>query len=513
MEDEPFNLLDHMAQYDPRLFLTSEGRRAATKMDPLCFSVVYFRDSLRMKDGPHVGEVSFSQFHLDLCDKALRWALCEIGFKAIRDAWIAPRDCGKSTWMFLILPMWALAHGHRRFAAAFADTAGMAEGHLATFKRELAENAYLRRDFPNLCRPKRRPSGVSDTDRRDMYLSASGAVFAARGIDSNALGLKVGNQRPDLIILDDIEQMDGSGYSLYQKTQRLRAVIDGVLPMNNFAVVQAVGTVVMRDSIIHDLVKQQSAPSTTPAWVAEEKFSAHYYPAIVIRPDGRETSVWPQKWPMAVLNAERHKSSFPMTFMNQPRTADSPYWRDAHFITAMPDRTRFAPTHRVISVDPGVTTKRSSDFTGIAVVSYYESARMVVLEHAQAFMGSGPQIRAKVLELAAQFDAPQIVVESNQGGDLWRSTFEPLPHGVQLVLKHQDRSKEVRWALALRLWDNSRVVHDPDGDVSAFEDQAVSVPHSAHDDVVDCVVTAVLHLAGKLLEPPPRRATSRSYVP
>lgn len=45
--------------------------------------------------------------------------------------------------------------------------------------------------------------------------AALGLSFAARGIDAASLGMKVGEKRPDLLILDDIEP-DESSYSAYQ---------------------------------------------------------------------------------------------------------------------------------------------------------------------------------------------------------------------------------------------------------------------------------------------------------
>ena len=41
-------------------------------------------------------------------------------------------------------------------------------------------------------------------DRVSLYHARSGFVFAAAGMDSSNLGMKVGDRRPDLLILDDI---------------------------------------------------------------------------------------------------------------------------------------------------------------------------------------------------------------------------------------------------------------------------------------------------------------------
>src|SRR5882724_3608673 len=112
------------------------------------------------------------------------------------------RGSRKSTWLFLILPAWALAHGHRKYVAAFADTATQAETHLKSLKMELDTNELLRFDFPAFCSPSLRPDGRTVANDQSLTVRANDAVFMAKGIDSSALGAKVGSQRPDCILFD-----------------------------------------------------------------------------------------------------------------------------------------------------------------------------------------------------------------------------------------------------------------------------------------------------------------------
>lgn len=109
------------------------ARIGATRNSPLLFAFVYLRPHLR----DDTGRLSLSAFHLDMAQFARRWMAPVDEPGSERSAWIAPRGCGKSTWLFLILPMWAAAHGHRKFAAAFAHSGPQAEQHLSTFRNEL----------------------------------------------------------------------------------------------------------------------------------------------------------------------------------------------------------------------------------------------------------------------------------------------------------------------------------------------------------------------------------------
>src|SRR6478609_6591386 len=157
VDAEAFNLDRFLDQYvpDSRVLDDPEGRRALTRLNPLLFGLVYLRHHLTDAEG----NVSFGDAHLDWVRAARRWIRPPTRPAEQRDAYIAPRSTGKSTMWFLVLPMWAAAHGFVKFIAAFSASAAQAEAHLSTFKLELDNNARLREDYPDLCAPAKRPSG------------------------------------------------------------------------------------------------------------------------------------------------------------------------------------------------------------------------------------------------------------------------------------------------------------------------------------------------------------------
>src|SRR5688572_8680746 len=89
-------------------------RRAVDEKDPLRFALVYLPHHLKDADG----NISLSEVHAEWIDAALTWGDTAAPGEE-RDAYVAPREMGKSTWFFLLLPMWAAATGRVRFAAAF----------------------------------------------------------------------------------------------------------------------------------------------------------------------------------------------------------------------------------------------------------------------------------------------------------------------------------------------------------------------------------------------------------
>ena len=92
--------------FRPEMLLNAESRKLVCKFDPLLFALTYLPHHLR---GPETGdEITLSEFHLELADAAKEWALPTAEPQSDRDAYVCPRDAGKSTWLFLVLPIWAV---------------------------------------------------------------------------------------------------------------------------------------------------------------------------------------------------------------------------------------------------------------------------------------------------------------------------------------------------------------------------------------------------------------------
>ena len=464
----------------------ADARRLITRDDPLAFAFVYLSHHLKGKEPG--AKVTLSEVHLEWVEQAKAWMHPSAEPYADRHAEVAPRETGKSTWWFLLLPMWAAAHAHVSFAAAFANTPEQAETHLASFKSELERNALLRLDYPELCAPKTRGRGTTEADRVSLYHAKSGFVFAASGMDNANLGLKVGTLRPDLIILDDIEPHEAK-YSEKLAAKRLDTLRSAILPMNIYAHVVAVGTVTMVDSIIHQLVEAARPGGKPKEWVLEERFVAHHYPAIAINDDGTRRSIWPAKWSLAFLESIEHTRAYAKNYANDPLGADGDYWTLADF-----ERDEvLGITRRVLSVDPNVTQKESSDFTGLAVVGWAPSVNKCLVEYAHEVKLDPAALRLLVLELIAELDVGLVLVETNQGGDLWLKILWGLPVKVKPLT--QSVKKEVRAASVLTHYQRHRVKHV--AGLTRLEGQMVAFPNAPHDDMVDAVGTAVSYFLDK----------------
>jgi phage terminase large subunit-like protein len=500
---ETFDLDAYLARFDPEWLESSAGRRELTRDDPLLWAVLYVPHLMKNAEG----EITFSDVHLGLYRDALAMRTMP-GVEGDRRAYVAPRESAKSTTLFVITSLWLACH-YPCFISAFSSSAQQSVDHLKAVRREINRNALLRLDYPDTATKPLGPDDAAVADNASIIFSRNGFCFMARGIDTEVLGLVDAlNRRPAIIYLDDVERAEGSsGYSPYQAGQRLKSITDTVLPMNTRAHVRLVGTVTIPGGIVHQLVQTVVTREPPAQWIIEERFKVTYFPPIIKRPDGTERSVWPGRWPIEYLQSIRGTRSFRKSFANQPDSVDGGYWStDDIVVGEVPGVTR-----RVLFLDPAVTSKRTSDETGIAIVGFSPTAGRCVVEHAEGVRLTGGPLRQHLAHLIKVHPGMVhgLMVETNQGGDLWRETLRVL--GLKILTVHSSESKEVRFAEALDLYQKPvpLVVHAREFPVLVA--QMTGFPLVAHDDVADAVVTGVL----AFLKPTPGRtlrATTESYV-
>lgn len=147
---------------------------------------------------PHYCEQEPSKLHLELCRKL--GAVLD-GKESAREALAAPRGHAKSTWVTLIFVLYCACYELRRFIVIISDTSAVADELLAHIKAELEENVRLARDFPHV-------HGVGKTWREDNVLLRNGIRILALGTGKRIRGRRFRNQRPDLMIFDDLENDD-----------------------------------------------------------------------------------------------------------------------------------------------------------------------------------------------------------------------------------------------------------------------------------------------------------------
>lgn len=475
---------------------SSKHRREWTRSSPLRFALTYLDHHLVLQDS-NPPLVTFNEMHLALCRAAKRWQEP----KRWREAWVAPRGAAKSTWAFLVLPLWALAHRHRSYFMAFSATTGMAQAQLANLRQELNDNVLLRQDYPELA--PRKGWGGSNTK---ATVVANGGTIAAAGLGENMLGRKSGAHRPDLIIMDDIEKLDES-MSDREKATLILNITGGVVPMSSSqAAIGIFGTTTSYGSVVHD-VAEHARGRERVKWIANNEFTARLFPGIRIDPDtGQERSLWPERWPLTETHLGEYlrrtpdgetPDEFKRNYLLDPTPfgdAAGSFWRPELIIHRDPSRVPGIVEH-VLYLDVSVTNNRGSDEMACVIVGRHPGRLYATVEYAQAWKFGPEDTRRRVQNLLRNHPSVRtVIVENNQGGDLWHDVlnprWDPLPHGIRPQTEHVKGSKRDRVVAALRFYERGQVFHA--AEFTDLERQMVMFPSTkARDDLVDACTGAL----------------------
>lgn len=488
-----FDLNSMLSALDERLMGSSEGRVEACRYSPLLFMLTYISHSMQSEETSN--EFSVNDLNLLLTDHALEWAKPRNVPKRNRRAYLAPRGASKTTTLKSCI-LWSLAYGHNPYILVLSGSSSQAEKFLQSIRNEMDRNALLRMDFPDLCTPAKKDTGFNVADTKNTYMSKSMSTIECRSISSSVLGALVNDMRPQLLVLDDISRGEGVG-SVYQAQQRLEVVIGTVLPLNVNAPVVFTCTNHFVGSLEDDLVK--SVGGEAAQWVKDEKFEVFWLHPIVSREDGSLRSIWPERWSLEYLLAERHTRSYKRDMENLPVPLTEGDWFSEELFVV----DDIEPVSSVVvSVDPGIS--QNGDATGLSVVGFSQTHRKAIVFEAIPVHLRSVALKSKIVQLIEQYPGVKAIVwEASQGGEnLAVATLgEDFPLPIHFY--YPKKSKLERAELLLHRYYKKQVVHARE--LPAYTAEALSLPkYPKSPNLVDSVGQAVEHLGYR------RKSTSLS---
>jgi phage terminase large subunit-like protein len=251
---------------------------------------------------------------------------------------VAPRGHAKSTCATLAYPLWCICERRRRNIAIITHETSLATQFVRDIRLELETNERIIDRYGDLCeddgedraeRKARRHGGTKarrtkrkTTKRRRRskwsqatFTTATGITVQAKGTGASFRGARVGPNRPDLIICDDIEKDEhvASPEGRRKLEHWLRQVVMPALAPDGQLVV--LGSLIHYDSLLANL----RDPRRFPRW------SYKVYRALEaeLSDDGQYylKALWPDRWPVERLQEERERVgtlAFEQEYMANP---------------------------------------------------------------------------------------------------------------------------------------------------------------------------------------------------
>lgn len=442
--------------------------------------------------------ITYLEHHFTASPAEFHWELADLVCENDSLVVAAPRGHAKTTVLALAFVLYQAACYKEPFTLIVSDTGTQAEQRTSDLFAELLENDQLVKDYPHLALPDQKTYREQRAKRttRD-FITVGGLRFTGAGAAQSLRGMKTGNQRPSLIIVDDLEN-DESVRTPEQRAKLKDWFTKSLmnLPGSDGARFIVIGTVLHRSSLL--------------SWLLSDEQKAYWEQRLyrAYKDDGGP--LWPDAWSAEKLEVKRGKigsKAFSSEFMNEPVDEGSTLWKEA-WLNANRRQTHPELTRLAVALDPSASG--TGDTCGIVAGGVSHDGHGYTLE--DNTLQASPSKWARVaLETYWRLEADYIVAEKNQGGEMITQTLraalkpgEVLPT-VKLV--HAARGKVTR-AEPIATLDEQGKLHIV-GSLPKLEDELCSwTPGMASPGRMDAYVWLWSEL---MLEPElVRKPTARS---
>jgi predicted phage terminase large subunit-like protein len=326
-------------------------RRSKAEKDPLYFCRVYL---------PHYFNHPPAAFHHELLkylDSNAQWQNSDEMAKrkppacsAVRPVVIAaPREFAKTTVCSFGYVLHQICFGKRRFIIIGSDTEDLASDITGYIFLELLYNERIRQDFGEL---------VKGSGAVDDFITSNDVRVKARGRGQRLRGLKHRQWRPDLVILDDLENdLNVRNPSIVR--QILEWITSAVYPsMESSGSLLIIGTILRRGSALDVMLKSEDEPY------------CHFFRNIYRAITNEGKSLWEARHPISTLLRQKQlmgTNAFNQEKMNEP-VHEAGVFRQEWIRYYHPDSLKDKELVVFGFFDPSLESGASSDYKAFLTV-------------------------------------------------------------------------------------------------------------------------------------------------
>jgi predicted phage terminase large subunit-like protein len=434
---------------------------------------------------PTMFTVDSAPFHYEMADLFMDPTLRRLNI-------IAPRHHAKSS---IAAAIWPLYHIFMEPGPKFIVLVSKTEGHsirlLQTIKDALEYSPQLKRLFGY------HGERVAKRWTRTEVVLDNGDYFLTRGTGQQVVGLKHGNQRPTLILLDDPEDMNNTKTAESMEFN-LRWLLQGLVPSADAqrGRICVIGTPQHERCMVF-MLKQMSG------WK-----SVHY--SAELDPE-KKIALWPALWPWEKLQIERagaasinRLSMYYREYLCQVLSDEDQLFKEEYFrwwegdvqreddaesyLHMTSPEQKVLPVNVFMGIDPSTSTLDAADYFAIIPTAVDKDNNRYVQNYVRRRMAPSKSIE----EIRRQYQLwrpKRTNIETTQAQETFRDILRNMDDmyipGLGVGHKPRDR-KSKRYVELLEPYFFKRKVWLKRS-MQSLVDELLMFPRGTHDDLIDAL--------------------------
>jgi len=398
------------------------------------------------------------------------------------------RGSGKSTIASLAYPIWAMITGAKKFIIILSQNQNLCKLILANIKAELEKNSLLISDFG--------PFKQIDDEWRanSLLVNAYGTRIACISSGESIRGIRHKENRPDLIIIDDVEDV-ASTKTKEGRDKTFNWVTREVIPTGD----KNTKTIIIGNKLHEDCLMMRLKKA-----IEDGSFPATYMEYPLLDEDG--VCLWPQKFPTeesikelkdSVVTDSAWKREYLLMIVADDDAVILREWIQPYDNIPLIEEPRFIAT----GIDLAISENSRADLTAMVsatVFGYGKDLKVYILPNPINKRLSFPETVniAKTLSTALGSGIPtKLYIEevAYQSAIIQQLKSDGFPaEGVKVA----GNDKRARLAIIAHWIHNGNILFPKQG-CEELISQLVDFGYESHDDLADAFAILVLKIIQK----------------
>ena len=386
---------------------------------------------------------------------------------------VAPRGFAKSTVFALGYVMFCVLFKRKKFIVIISDSQTQAEELLGTIIEELETNKFIIAIFGKIAGyiPPRAEDKKKWTTKE--IVTTTQIKIVAKGITSKLRGLKFDGQRPDLILLDDIEN------DINVENVEYRNKVEKIFKKSISNLGDATTQIVWVGTILHfDSVLQRYVDDPPKGYHVEFD---------VASPD-----LWPTYWTEERLELKKEEIgtlAYEQEYMNNPIDPSTQILK----FTSFYDSIDLNQCDKFVYIDLSNREKEINDFTAMVTIAKHRDTGKLYIIDPQKLKGKVEDQVNFVIDYYLRYKHNILAIEDNSF-QIWFVQLlqkEALANGIYIPIKQitQIRDKVSRAKSVSVYLENGTVSSNTN--YQDFNSEVEHFPKAKHDDQTDSMVEGI----------------------